>query len=280
MKKISNVKIGMCKVRYGKILSMIYFMRRSSSYFPDSNKGYRILIFCYGIPGRPLDETSPVIKNFLKEKKDCLVVCPEYIGTHSSYGKFTIKNAIKTIIKTIKFIKKGETRELWSQRSFSWKVKNISLIGGSFGGSIALVAGAKSDDVRNIIAIAAPIDWNTHAKIPGEEEDLENLYNVIKRGWKNLWRIRDKKDWKSFVSGKLGINPIEYVKNLKSKNVLLIHGKQDRIVSPERSKLLLSELQKRKGNCKLIFTEDKGHFGIQILTDKNLIKRVINFLEF
>ena len=270
------MQVNICKVRYGKILANLYFPATRKRYYLNSKTPKRFLVFCYGLPGKPLDENSEVVKKFLKN--NFIVVCPEYIGTFSSYGKFYVEDTIKTVLETIRFIGKGKSREIWNMQKCHWKVKDITLIGGSFGGSVALVAGAKSRKVKNVIAISSPIDWGDHSKSE-EEENLEELYNIIKRGWENIWRIGSKKNWDKFVSGKLDMNPIDYIKGLKSKNVMLIYGQNDKVVSVQRSITLFQRLKEGRGKSKLLILKNEGHCSNNILAKEKVFKEALLFLK-
>jgi len=268
------MKINICKVRYGKILAVLYFSGKMKNNFIDFYKPQRFLVFCYGLPGKPLDENSQIVKKFLE--KNFIIVCPEYIGTFSSYGRFCVKGVVETILETIKFLKKGEAIELWNLKKVCWRVKDITLIGGSFGGVMALVVGAKSKEVKNIIAIASPSNLREQGKLKGEE-NLENLYDVIKRGWENIWRIRSKKDWDEFIKGESDINPVDHVKELRNKNIFLIHGQKDKTVSVKRSVDLFEELKKGKKEYKLLILKNEGHCNNYILAKKKVFKEVLSF---
>ena len=270
------MQVKICKVRYGKILANLYFPGPRRKYYLNSKTPKRFLVFCYGLPGKPLDENSETVKKFLKN--DFVVVCPEYIGTFSSYGKFYIENTIETVLKTIKFIRKGEARELWSMQRCHWKTKDITLIGGSFGGSVALVAGAKSRGVKNIIAISSPIDWREHSKSK-KEENLEELYSIIKRGWENIWRIASKKNWQKFVSGKLDMNPVDYIKELRNKNIMLIHSQNDKVVSVQRSITLFQQLKEGRGKSELLILKNERHCSNNILAKEKVFKETSLFLK-
>jgi len=115
------MKINICKVRYGKILAVLYFSGKMKIILLIFISLQRFLVFCYGLPGKPLDENSQIVKKFLE--KNFIIVCPEYIGTFSSYGRFCVKGVVETILETIKFLKKGEAIELWNLKKFAGELK-------------------------------------------------------------------------------------------------------------------------------------------------------------
>lgn len=271
------MKVHMARVRYGKILTMIYFKGHNGQWYFDSNKPQRFLVFLYGLPSHPFDEHTPMVKKFLKE--DFIIVCPEYIGTFSSYGECNLQNSIDTALQTIKFLKKGRGKNLWDLTEFQWRVKDITLIGGSYGGSVALVAGAKSKDIKNIVAISSPIDWKTHSRMLEEKEDIYELYNIVRRGFENVWRISSKEDWDKFAKGELDMNPIDYIDSLKNKNVLIIHGAKDQVVNVKRAHELYEKLKNGKGKCKKIILPKEKHIGLRIFEKPKIFDQFVSWLE-
>lgn len=253
------------RVKYDKIIATMYF--KDKIYL---RKPQYFLIFLYGLLSKPLDDRSPIIKKLVE--KGFSIICPEYIGTFSSYGKCNFKNSIDTVLQTIKFLKKGKAKNLWSGDKFIWKTKEIVLIGGSYGGSIALVAAARSE-VRNIVAAAPVIDWKEHFK-----QKKYNLYGIIKRGFGNVWRI-NKKYWKKFVEGKLNLSPIEYIRFLKDKNILLIHGKKDRVVSINKTNEFYEMLKKGGGNHKKIVLTNEGHVELKIFENSRILGSFLLWLK-
>src|SRR3989338_2377610 len=173
-----------------------------------SDKKYRFLIFCYGLPSHPYQHNPAKLENFLE--KNYVLIYPQYLGTWGSNGNMSWENCVHTILETVMFINNHKGINTYDQAEISWNVNDISIVGGSFGGSIALVSGAKSEFIKNIIAIASPTNWRNHSRIPEESaEPIEELYDTIQRGWKNLWRIPNKKEWKRLVDGSADINPID-----------------------------------------------------------------------
>ena len=241
-------------------------------------KPYKFIIFCHGLPSHPYQHDPTKVENFIDE--GFVLVYPNYIGTWASYGKMSWENCTNTILKVIDFIKTGEGTELYGNSKVEWSVNEIILAGGSFGGSIALVTGAKSYDIKKIISVAAPTNWRNPSKLEEEKgEPIEKLYYSINRGWENLWRIPGKKEWNRLVNGVADINPIDYVDKLKNKDVFLIHGDRDRVVSPKRSEDLYKILKKGKGRHRIIILKKDAHLGNDIIGDKRIANKVIKWIK-
>lgn len=236
---------------------------------------YSFIISCHGLPSHPYQHNPAKMENVLDA--GYVMVFPNYIGTWASEGVMSWENCVKTILETIKFIKSGKGKKVSHSENIKWKVKDITLLGGSFGGSVALVAGAKSD-VEKIISVAGPTNYRDHSKIPEESaEPIEDLYYEVKEGWGNLWRV-SKAEWDRLAKGECDLNPVDYKDVLKDKDTMLIHGKKDEVVAVKRAKQLHKELKKGKGNHKLMLL-DEGHIGNHILGKKKVFSKVKEFLE-
>lgn len=213
------------------------------------------MVFCYGLPSHPYQHSPAKVEGLIEE--GFVLFYPNYVGTWGSYGTMSWENCVSTVLQSIDFLKGGKGENAYNRSSIAWEVKDIVLVGGSFGGSVALVAGAKSKEIKNIVSVAAPTDWRDHSRIAEEPgEPIDELFNSIKRGWNNLWRIPSKKEWDRLATGKVDLNPIDYIKELRDKNILLIHGELDNIVAVKRSKLLYEQLKTGKGKTQA--TDSQG----------------------
>lgn len=265
------MKLNHFLFRYGDIIATMWF-----KYNLEKDKNYKIMIFCHGLPSHPYQHNPAKIENLIKN--GFVLMFPNYIGTWASDGIMSWENCVNTVLQTINFLNKCKGRELRNNLHIMWNVKDIILIGNSFGGSVALVSGAKSKDVKKIISIAAPTNYRDHSKIEDEEESIEKLYNSVVYGWKNLWRIPNKEEWERLVSGKADINPLDYINILKDKDVFLIHGIRDKIVSSVRSEKLYEKLKTGKGNHRLLLLENEGHLGYDSLWRKDLESKILDWL--
>ena len=246
----------------------------------DPDMKHRFIISCHGLPSHPYQHNPAKMERLLDE--GYILVFPNYIGTWASDGHMTWENCVRTITGTIGFLESGKARKVGQYTGdgsiIRWKVHDISLLGGSFGGSVALVAGAKSG-VQNIIAIAAPTDWRNHSRIPEESaEPIEDLYDAVMEGWGNLWRI-PREEWDRLVDGSCDLNPIDYADVLKGKRVMLIHGEADEVVSVKRSRHLHELLADGDGKHELLVLDGEGHKGSDLAGRSDIFSRVHTFLS-
>lgn len=258
--------------RFGHIIAGVWSETRL-----EKNKAYRFMVFCHGLPSHPYQHNPAKIENLIKG--GFVLVFPNYIGTWASYGKMSWENCVNTVLETIGFLKRGGGTEIRNNLEVMWGVKEIIIVGNSFGGSVALVAGAKSSYVKKIISFSAPTDYKNHSKIEGEEaEPIDKLYDSVIQGWRNLWRIPSKGEWERLARGNVDINPVDYIEKLKDKDVFLIHGSEDNIVSPLRSEELYKKLESGKGNHVLTILKGEKHIGYDYLGNKYLASKILRWL--
>jgi dipeptidyl aminopeptidase/acylaminoacyl peptidase len=259
-------------VRFGDITASMWY---SDDLQSDSE--YRFMIVCPGLPGHPYSRSPAKLERLIE--RGFVLFYPDYIGTWGSYGKMSWENCVDTVSQSIEFIKQGKGESAYDRSIISWRVKDIILVGGSFGGSVVLVAGAKSEDIGSIISVAAPTNWRDHSRIPEEPgEPIDELYNSIQRGWENLWRIPSKKEWDRLARGDVDLNPIDYIEELSDKNTLLIHGEVDNIVAARRSVELDQKLEGGKGKHELLILQGEGHRGNDLIGREDITERVLRFL--
>jgi dipeptidyl aminopeptidase/acylaminoacyl peptidase len=260
-------------VRFGEIVASIW-----SKDNLRPNLEYRFMIVCPGLPGHPYSRNPAKLEGLIE--KGFVIVYPDYIGTWASYGTLSWEKCVDTVLQSIEFVKLGKEESAYDRSKISWKVKDIALLGGSFGGSVVLVAGAKSKDIRSIISVAAPTNWRNHSRIPDEPgEPIDELFDSIMRGWENLWRIPSRKEWDRLARGEVDLNAVDYLEELRGMNTLLIHGEVDNIVTPQRSIDLHQKLQNGRGKHELLILSGEGHRGNDIVGREDITQRVLKFLR-
>ncbi len=239
------------------------------------NKPHNFLLFCHGFPSHPYDENPATNQRFMRD--GFVLVYPEYIGTLGSDGQCNFENCVDTVLKTVELLMRGTSNDIKSSKAINWTVNQIVLIGGSFGGSVVLVAGAKSHHIKKIVAASPVLDWRTHNQLDYEEEDLVRTWQVIEDGLHNYWRVK-KEDFIKLMNGELDLSPIDYVDILKDKDIFLIHGIYDTQVNYRNSKNISQTLKKGTGNHVAYFPHYKGHIVTRHLSQPSFYKKIINWL--
>jgi len=247
------------KLRWGKIIA--------ESYYLENNNG-KAIIFCSGIPGS--SSYSEIAEKYVNE--GFIFIHPKYLGSWESYGNFSIEGCKKTIVNFVDALKNKEVKTIFNE-NFDLEIKGFYLLGHSFGGSVALCAGTELG-INGIIALAPVIDYRVQGKGEYEEEKMDWLYTFIIAGFENVYRNFDKTEWEKFCSGGSILNVNDYLEKLKTKRILLIHGKEDISINYNSSRKFYSELKDLGGDIGYEETDD-NHSSIKL----NSFKKVVSWIK-
>jgi len=247
------------KLRSGKIVA--------ESYYLEKNNG-KAVIFCSGIPGT--SSYKEIAKPYIEA--GFIFIHPKYLGSWESYGNFSIEGCKKTIIDFVNDLKNKKVRTIFGE-NFDVEIKEIYLVGHSFGGSVALCAGAELD-TKGIIALAPVIDYRVQGKENYEEEKMDWLYSFITAGFENVYRNLDETPWKEFCSHGSVLNANDYFEKLKTKKILLLHGTQDTSINYNRSKKFCSKLKDLGGDINYEETGDT-HSNIKL----NSFRKILSWIK-
>lgn len=245
------------RFRNGKIIVDMY---RDKDYRPR-----RHIITLYGLLSSPLgpynNSTNILIQNGFT------VWCPHYEGTHASDGVCKFDNAVGSVIKAIELIEKHKAVSLFSNRVTTWDKNKLVVVGSSFGGSVALVAAAKSSKITDVVSLAGPTDYRDH-------KGLFSYYPRWLKGWKNAWRT-NKTSWQKFAKGDIDLNATDYADILSDKNVVLSHDKGDKQVDFNQSKMLYDAIKNGSGKHKFLVFNEGIHFSTDDFGNKRILKELI-----
>lgn len=233
------------KLRYREIIA--------ESIYSEENNG-KVILFCAGMPGS--SSYFDVAERYTKQ--GFIFIHPKYIGSWESYGNFSIENSKKTIIDFVAALRRKEVKTIFEEE-FDVKVKEIYLLGTSFGGSVALCAGAESD-VEGIIALSPVINYQTQGNGEYQEESMNDFLRFVKAGFENVYRGFTESDWKQNISL---LNVDSYFEKLKAKKILIMHGAKDTSVNHNRSEEFCSKLKNLGGDICYEKTED-DHSSIKL----------------
>jgi len=238
---------------------------------PEGNDQRMGVIVFPGLPNQPRSEDFG--DNLAKE--GFYVLQPRYIGSWESYGRFSIKNCIKTVVEAEKLLQGGKAIECWGEKKIEWDLKKIFILSSSFGSSIVLSALPKLSS-KEIICLAPLTNLNKHNSDKNiQEQDLSVLGGFLQRGFENAFRHFELDEWEDFIKGKTEANPILYTKNVKDKNIFLIHGEKDEVVNISRTEEYYNEI--KSGN-KVIFEKVPG-IGHGGELKKACFKKVVDYMK-
>ncbi|MFB6198993.1 MAG: alpha/beta hydrolase family protein [Halobacteriaceae archaeon] len=228
---------------------------------PD--REYEFVISCMGMPSHPHQHNPATFDSLLEE--GYVVAYPHYKGSWGSSGEFSWEGCVETVNTVVSFLENGSGTDAFGGEH-AWQCSSIKLVGGSFGGSVVLLAGAQSD-VDKIVAVAPVVDWEVHFQ--ATEEGKELLRGAIERAWDELWRIPDE-EWQRLETA--DFQPFEYLEDLHQTEVLIIHGEHDEVVPPESTEKFAREI----GAERLLI--DDEHRGSGVVGEDGVADRVLQFL--
>lgn len=243
------------KLRYGDIIA--------ESYYPKNNNG-KVIIFCSGIPGT--SSYLEIAEKYVNE--GFIFIHPKYQGSWESYGNFSIEGCKKTIVDFTNALRNNKIKTIFNE-DFNIEIKEIFLLGHSFGGSVALCSGADLN-IDGIIALAPVIDYRIQGKREYKEEKMDWLYDFINAGFKNVYRNLNKSQWELFSSNGLILNANDYLEKLKTKKILIIHGTEDISINYNQSKQFYFILKNLGGDIDYVETKD-NHSNIKLNSFGTLI---------
>lgn len=228
----------------------------------SSNK---VMIFCGGMPSYPNREKYKKIYEYFS-KRGYWCITPRYRGSWESDGLMFKKSPHLDILDVIDEIERGFV-ELWEGKKFKIKNPEVYLLGSSFGGPATLLC-SSDKRVKKVICFSPVIDWRemkeTIEPIPKMEVFVKEAfgmgYRIVKGGWNKIEKG-------------LIYNPTTKLSKIDGKKCLIIHAKDDTVVTLKPLKLFIE-----KTNSKLILVPKGGHLGIAML-ERRFKSMCIKFLD-
>ncbi|MCX6715768.1 MAG: prolyl oligopeptidase family serine peptidase [Candidatus Taylorbacteria bacterium] len=231
-------------------------------YLPEKPNGKAIL-YVPGLPGHPrkknLGETFSTNGFTFFEMR--------FPGSWESDGVFTMNNCVTSLAEAYMFIKEGAATELCREAKKEWAHNEVIIMGSSFGGGVMLSSNIP-DQLTYVLL--APVTRLKDAKdslviLPSGNDDL---YNLLRQGYSNVYRGLTEKDWHDFLNGNTSINPESNLSNLKNKRLLFIQGTSDKTILMNNTADYVKTLQTEGIDAKIITISEAGHGGD--LEDKSI----------
>ncbi|MDP2598779.1 MAG: prolyl oligopeptidase family serine peptidase [Candidatus Liptonbacteria bacterium] len=229
---------------------------------PHRKKTNKVIIFCSGMPTVPAK--AALIEFFAK--KGYWFFFPRYRGTWESSGKFLRYPLDKDILDVINSLPRG-FKDLWSGKKYKVESPEVYLLGSSFGGPAGILA-SRDRRVKKVVAVSPIVDWT----VPSRAERLGWVWKYWREAFGEGIRS-DKKDWNKLEKGSF-YNPVRHIKEIDGKKILIIHAKDDRIVTYGP----VAKFAKAVG-AKLITLKKGGHLSSTIVVKPKFYKKVMKFLR-
>jgi pimeloyl-ACP methyl ester carboxylesterase len=231
------------RMRFGKGLV--------SEFLPPKRKSRRVIVLCDGMP------TVPSKRSLLEKfsKLGYWAFHPRYAGTWESAGVFLKRSPHEDVLSLIDQLPKGFASE-WDGSKMGIESPNVILLGSSFGGTVALLC-SRHPSVSKVIALSPETDWREE----GEAEPVDWLFDFLKRAFGMGYRTAPGAARK-LKSGKF-FNLWHERRTVEAGKCLVVHAKDDEVVSPKATRRFCREI-----GCRLIEYKRGGHMGLSFLLTK------------
>jgi len=184
-----------------------------------ASKRQEVIILCDGMPSIP--RKQPLVE-FLSAK-GYWVFYPRWRGAWESEGQFLEHSPHEDILDVIGELPRG-FRELAFGRKFRCSPGKIFVIGGSFGGTAAILS-SLDPRVTKVIANCPVVDWAILRKEQRKETSNPSYAAYIRAAFGNGYRL-SAKHWNKLHGG-VFYNPAHHLKELTPSKILMFHAKDD-----------------------------------------------------
>jgi len=184
-----------------------------------ARKTDRVILLCDGMPSIP--RKQPLVE-FLSAK-GFWVFYPRWRGAWESDGQFLERPPQQDLSDIIDELPHG-VRETAFGEKFKLYPDRIFVIGGSFGGSAALLA-SLDPRVDKVIANCPVVDWSILRKEQKKETSNKNYPAYIREAFGNADRLTEK-NWNKLQSGTF-FNPLHHINQFVSDKIVMFHAKDD-----------------------------------------------------
>jgi esterase/lipase len=220
------------------------------------SKTQRAIILCDGMPSIPRKQP---LAEFLSSK-GYWVFYPRYRGSWESGGKFLERSPHEDILDVIEGLR-NEFRELAFGRRFRVRTEEIFVIGGSFGGTAAILC---SLDVRvkKVIANCPVVDWGILRREQRKETSNPSYAAYIRDAFGLAYRLSER-NWRKLNDGKF-YNPAYHADEMTGAKIMMFQAQDDPYV-PYHS---VVKFAKRTGARLKLFRRG-GHLSTDMIVRKD-----------
>ncbi len=211
--------------------------------FYDSESGSKTLvIYAMGAPTVPDNGTLTIAPYILDKKIDLFV--PDYIGFGRSYGKFTPKGCIRTLLLLYNSFKRGVfgVNHYELEKRF-FKYKRIIFVGKSLGAVYVVLLPKYKREIKEIGIFCGSMDQSEQGKIKGEESN-KSFIEGLSKDFTFLYRGMNPGIWWKHVEDGDGLSPMDNIGYLENTRVFIAHGAKDTCVHYSKSVKFYEKLVK------------------------------------
>lgn len=192
-----------------------------AEFLPPARRGkkQKVIILCDGMPSVP--RKQPLME-FLS-RKGYWVFYPRWRGAWESDGRFLEKSPHEDILDVVSELSKGVTEIAFAEH-FPLSPDEIFVIGGSFGGTAALLSSLDSG-IKKVVANCPVVDWAVLEEEQPKETSNESYAAYIKEAFGHAYRLSER-NWNRLRSG-VFFNPIHHIAEFTPSKILMFHAKDD-----------------------------------------------------
>jgi len=184
------------------------------------------------------------------------------------YGQQLFLDARRQIGRKIQDDIEDATR--WALAAGVADPHRIAICGGSYGGYSALFAlGHNPELYRCGISYAGVTDWLEIY----DDRRSDPAYRAANRYWRR--EIGDPDKDREFLRS---ISPVNFADRITAP-VLILQGKDDRVVPPEQARLMIAALERAGHPPQSAFIADQGHAYSSEKGRTEIFQRMVDFLE-
>jgi pimeloyl-ACP methyl ester carboxylesterase len=179
----------------------------------------RLIVLCDGMPSVP--RKQPLMR-FLAAK-GYWVIYPRYRGAWESGGQFLGVSPEQDIRDILDELPKGLRDPAFGQ-IFHPHPEEIFVIGGSFGGAMAILASLDAR-VKRVVANCPVVDWSILDQEESKETSNPSYTDYIREAFGEGYRLTAK-NWNKLRGGRF-FNPMHRIAELDRGKIMLVHAKDD-----------------------------------------------------
>jgi esterase/lipase len=218
-------------------------------------KKQRVIVLCDGMPSIPHKQG---LAEFLS-RKGYWVFYPRYRGAWESGGEFLEKSPHLDVFDVIDGMQE-EFRELAFGQQFRVRANEIFVIGGSFGGTAAILC-SLDPRVKKVIANCPVVDWGILAREQKKETSNPSYAAFIRESFGQGYRLSDR-NWEKLRGGKF-YNPVRHADEIDGAKIMIFHAQDDPYV-PYRTVERFAE----QTGAKLKLFRRGGHLSTELIVRK------------
>ena len=228
-------------------------------------KKQRVIVLCDGMPSIPRKQP---LAEFLSAN-GYWVFYPRYRGAWESGGEFLARSPHLDILDAIGGLSK-EFRELAFGRRFRVRADEVFVMGGSFGGTAAILC-SLDPRVKKVIANCPVVDWAILSREEKKETSNPSYAGYVRSAFGNGYRLSGR-NWAKLLGGKF-YNPMYHAAEVTASKLMMFHAQDDPYV-PYRSVQKFARLT----GARLKLLRRGGHLSTD-LTVRKYWGRIRAFLE-